>query len=67
MHVDIAHTERLVKKYGTGSRIVVSESGFDSPEKIAMLKSLGVKAFLIGTSILKSENLLEKLKDFVEA
>lgn len=56
------------------SKIVMSESGFERPEDIAKLvhalssiHRLVPNAFLIGTSIMKSDNIESKVRGFVEA
>lgn len=45
--------------------IVVIESGIDSHEQIMGYKSQGVHAFLIGTSIMKSENMIAKIQNLL--
>ena len=44
--------------------ILISESGLQTREDILRLQSLGFKGFLIGESLMKSENVGEKLKEF---
>jgi len=44
-------------------RIVVSESGINTREQIIELKNIGVNAVLIGTSLMRSKNIVEKLKE----
>ena len=46
-------------------RIVISESGFSKREELLSLQSEGVTAFLIGGSILASQNPGQKLKELV--
>lgn len=46
---------------------VVSESGINNPDEIKKLLDKGVKGFLIGTSILKSSNIGEKLRELKNA
>jgi len=50
-----------------GNRIVVSESGIATSQDIAMVKNGGVQAVLVGTSIMKSNNPAEKVRELVEA
>ncbi|MEM3712446.1 MAG: indole-3-glycerol-phosphate synthase [Thermoproteota archaeon] len=67
LNVDINTTMTILSKYGKCGKIIVSESGIESPEQIRLLREYGVDAFLIGTSIMLSENVEEKIRSFVEA
>lgn len=66
LSTDIGTTFKLIKKI-PGHICVVSESGIKEPQTIRELKSAGVRAVLIGESLLRSRNMGEKLKSFVEA
>jgi len=47
--------------------VVVSESGIFSSEDISLVKKCGVNAVLVGTSIMKSDDPAEKVRELVEA
>jgi indole-3-glycerol phosphate synthase len=47
--------------------IIVSESGISHPEDIRRLKKSGIRAVLVGTSIMKSMDMGRKIKELVEA
>ncbi|MFH0788818.1 MAG: indole-3-glycerol phosphate synthase TrpC [Pseudomonadota bacterium] len=47
--------------------IKVSESGIKDKEDIRLLRKAGVQALLVGTTLMKSENQLEKTRELVEA
>lgn len=79
---DIETTIELLKEFtfeGMKSRrfglpLVMSESGYENPEDIVGVKekiskngSVQPDAFLIGTSIMKSDNIREKVRSFREA
>ncbi|NND87367.1 MAG: indole-3-glycerol-phosphate synthase [Nitrosopumilus sp.] len=49
------------------SRLILSESGIETPEDIQYLKKSGADAFLIGSSIMKSDNIEEQVKKLVNA
>ena len=49
------------------SRPILSESGIESPEDIQFLKKHGADAFLVGSSLMKSENIEENVKKLVTA
>lgn len=47
------------------SKIVIIESGISNPGDVKLLQKLGAKAFLVGTSIMASENIEEKVAEMV--
>ncbi|MGQ9543380.1 MAG: indole-3-glycerol-phosphate synthase [Candidatus Bathyarchaeia archaeon] len=67
MQIDLQVTVEIMSKYGSGSHIIVSESGIESPEHIRLLRRHGVKAFLVGSSIISSQNIEEKVRELAEA
>ncbi len=48
-------------------QIIVSESGIESAEQIRYLKTVGAKAFLIGTMVMSAPNIEKTVKELVEA
>ncbi len=46
-----------------GGYVKVSESGISGKEEIGMLRSVGIQAVLVGTSIMKSEDWAAKLRE----
>ncbi|MHC3128564.1 MAG: indole-3-glycerol-phosphate synthase [Candidatus Bathyarchaeota archaeon] len=67
LKVDIRITERILKRYGTHEKIVVSESGVMTPADLLFLRRCGAQAFLIGSSIMMADNIEKKVKEFVTA
>ena len=65
LEVDIKSTEKILKKVETKNKIVVSESGIMVPSDIVFLRNCGADAFLIGSSIMMSDNLEKTVKEFV--
>ncbi len=61
LQVDISNTEKLLKKYDKGKSVIVSESGISTPEDIQYLKRAGADSFLVGTSIMQTSNVGEKI------
>ena len=49
------------------SRPIISESGINTPQDIQYLKKCGADAFLIGSSIMQSDNIEEQVKRLVNA
>jgi indole-3-glycerol phosphate synthase len=62
--VDTAVTERLMERI-PGDVVVVSASGIHGPEQILSLESRGVKAFLIGETLVTARDPEAKLKELV--
>ncbi|MEM3670400.1 MAG: indole-3-glycerol-phosphate synthase [Thermoprotei archaeon] len=60
--LDPAYFERVSEHLRDG-RIIVAESGYTSREQILKHASLGADAFLIGSSIMASQNPAEKLRE----
>jgi indole-3-glycerol phosphate synthase len=65
LKVNIRITERILKRYGTHEKIVVSESGIMTPADLLFLCRCGAQAFLIGSAIMMAGNIEEKVKEFV--
>lgn len=62
MRVDMRTTERLMKGMPAGVA-VVAESGIGSHSQVVELSRSGVHAFLIGTSIMASPDMTEKIRE----
>ena len=63
LKVDIANTERLVRKHGKGKSVIISESGISKPADIQFLSKAGADAFLIGTSIMETGDIGAKVAE----
>jgi len=66
MNVDIKTTENILRRCEK-KKLVISESGISEPDHIRYLKSVGADAFLIGTSIMQSNNVKDKVSELVMA
>jgi len=66
LEIDLKTTELVLEGYEK-SRIILSESGINTVEDIQYLKKSGADAFLIGSSIMKSDNIEEQVKKLVNA
>ena len=62
--VDIHTAKRLLPHVPKGCQVVV-ESGIEQHEHLLEYKSLGVHAFLIGTSIMKAPDIVEKIHNLL--
>ncbi len=65
--VDLGTTERILAKTKPLDRPLVTESGIDSVGDIRRLKAAGAGAFLVGTSIMKSPSVENKVRELVNA
>jgi len=66
LEIDLKTTERVLEGYER-SRLILSESGIETPEDIQYLKKCGADAFLIGSTIMKSDNIEEQVKKLARA
>jgi indole-3-glycerol phosphate synthase len=67
LKIDLNTTKQILKNNGNRGKIVVSESGIKTPEDLRFVRESGAEAFLIGSSIMLTENIEQKVKEFVEA
>lgn len=68
LETDLGTTARLLSAvHDRAGKIIVSESGFTNVEEIRHLKSMAVDGFLIGSSIMMSQDLESKVREFVLA
>ncbi len=65
--LDLSTTEKILAENVNMDRPVVSESGIESPHDIRRLKTAGARAFLVGTSIMKSPDIEGKVRELVSA
>jgi indole-3-glycerol phosphate synthase len=66
LELDINNTKNILENFDK-SRIVISESGIETPENIRFLHNSGASAYLVGSSIMKSDNIEEHVSQLVNA
>ena len=66
LEIDLKTTEIVLEKFEK-NRPILSESGIETQEDIQYLKKCGANAFLIGSSIMKSDNIEEQVKKLVNS
>jgi len=66
LELDINNTKNILENFDK-SRIVISESGIKTPEDIHFLHNSGASAYLVGSSIMKSDNIEERVSQLVNA
>jgi indole-3-glycerol phosphate synthase len=67
LEVDISNTEKLLKRYGKGYSVIISESGIASPQDIQYLRRVGADAFLVGTTIMQTHDIGSKVSELYYA
>lgn len=67
LKIDLNTTKEILKNNNSYGKVIVSESGIKIPKDLRFLRECGAKAFLIGSSIMLTENIKEKVREFVEA
>jgi indole-3-glycerol phosphate synthase len=65
LKVDLKVTKEILAKNDSNGKLVISESGIKTPEDIRFLRETGAQAFLIGSAVMSSDNIEEKVKEFV--
>ena len=66
LEINLKTTEKVLEGYKK-TRLILTESGIETPEDIQYLKKCGADAFLIGSSIMKSDNIKEHVRKLVNA
>jgi len=67
LKIDLNNTQKVLKTNSFENIIVISESGIHTLADIQFLRQTGASAFLIGSSIMLTENIEEKVREFVNA
>ncbi len=66
LEIDLKTTEKVLAGVEK-TRPILSESGIETPEDIQYLKKCGADAFLVGSSIMKQDNIEEIVRNLVNA
>ncbi len=64
LKIDLSVSEHLINLIPKGV-ITVIESGIESRKEIAHFQSLGARNFLIGTTLMKAENIKRKIEELI--
>jgi indole-3-glycerol phosphate synthase len=67
LKVNLNVTKKILEGINKKGKLVVGESGINTPRDLNFLHKCGADAFLIGSAIMKSSNIEEKVKEFVLA
>ncbi|MGI0003780.1 MAG: indole-3-glycerol phosphate synthase TrpC [Candidatus Nitrosotenuis sp.] len=66
LKIDIHTTKKILEGFEK-NRIIISESGIESPKDVIFLKKSGADAFLVGSSIMKNQDIEENVRNLVNA
>ncbi len=66
LEINLKTTEIVLEGYEK-QRLILSESGIETIDDIQYLKKCGADAFLVGSSIMKSNNIEEQVRELVSA
>ncbi len=67
LKVDLNVTKKILSKNDANGKLVITESGINTLADILSLRRTGARAFLIGSAIMASDNIEQKVKEFVKA
>jgi indole-3-glycerol phosphate synthase len=67
LKIDLNSTKEILKRNDKRGKVIISESGIKTPSNLQFLKGCGASAFLIGSAIMLTENIEEKVREFVKA
>jgi indole-3-glycerol phosphate synthase len=67
LQIDLDTTKQILQKHGKHGKTVISESGIKTQADLQFLRSCGADGFLIGSSIMLTDNIEEKMKEFIQA
>jgi indole-3-glycerol phosphate synthase len=67
LKIDLSTTMRILEKHKNNGKMVISESGINTPADIRFLRESGACAFLVGSAIMLTDNIEEKVREFVNA
>ena len=67
LKVDLNVTKKILEQNGAEGKIIVSESGVNSPADLRFLRLYGAQAFLVGSAVMLAGSVEEKVKELVSA
>ena len=66
LKIDLNTTKNILEK-SNPSKIIISESGIESKDDIRFLHKCGAKGYLIGTAIMKNDNIEQTVRGLVNS
>ena len=65
LKIDLDTTCKILAQYENTSKLVISESGIQTPEDLKRLRCCGARGFLVGSSIMLTDDIEAKVKEYV--
>jgi indole-3-glycerol phosphate synthase len=67
LQIDLSVTKNILSKCPSKGKVIVSESGINTPADLRFLRGCGAKAFLIGSAVMMADDIESKVREFVHA
>ncbi len=67
LEIDLKTTQNILNDYKKDNRVIVSESGIETPQDVRFLRQCRADAFLVGSSIMKSKDIKGSVSSLVSA
>jgi len=67
LKVDLNVTKGILERNDAEGKIVVSESGINTPADLCFLRECGAHAFLVGSAVMLADDVEGKVREFVSA
>ncbi|MCW3998795.1 MAG: indole-3-glycerol-phosphate synthase [Candidatus Bathyarchaeota archaeon] len=67
LKINLDTTKTILQRQGKHGKTVISESGIQTASDLQFLRGCGADGFLVGSSIMVTENVELKVKEFVQA
>ncbi len=67
LEIDLKTTQVILKEQKKDNRIIISESGIETPQDIRILTQYGADAFLVGSSVMRSRDIKGSVSSLVLA
>jgi indole-3-glycerol phosphate synthase len=67
LKVNLELTKYVLTEHKAEGKVIVSESGINSSKDIRLLRRFGAQAFLVGTTIIRAENIKNKVRELVDS
>jgi indole-3-glycerol phosphate synthase len=67
LKVDLKVTKEILERNDAEGKVVVSESGINTPADLRFLRDCGAHAFLIGSAVMLADDVESKVREFVSA
>ncbi len=65
LKIDLETTCKILQKHKPSGKVVISESGIKTPGDLQYLRGCGADAFLVGSSIMLTDDIESKVKELV--